>query len=312
VVARDESEHAGLDELLRRAKANGVELEEVDEDEARRIEPCIRTAGRALWSPTTSAVSPREVMTAMAVQASELGIVIRTSTAWCGRAGSTLCMQTTKGDIDAGYVINAAGLFADRVARAFDFGEGYCMLPFRGVYLYGNANAPKLNVHVYPVPDLDMPFLGLHFTVTVDGRVKIGPTAMPTMWREGYGLDFDSLSRFQPRDLWEIATAGTRMLLSDGTFRNHARGEARKLMRGYLVRNAAEMLRGIKVADFDEWGAPGIRAQLYDENKGELVMDFHIEGDDRSMHVLNAVSPAFTCAFAFAEHLVDEVYTRSS
>jgi L-2-hydroxyglutarate oxidase LhgO len=179
------------------------------------------------------------------------------------------------------------------------------MLPFRGVYLYGNERAPALRVHAYPVPDLAMPFLGLHFTVTVDGRVKIGPTAMPSLWREGYDLAW--LGRFVPRDLWEVASACGRMSLGDASFALHARGELRKMSRRHLVRTAGEMVRGVRLEDFTTWGKPGIRAQLYDRVRGELVMDFFYQGDGRSMHILNAVSPAFTCALSFAAHMVDAI-----
>jgi L-2-hydroxyglutarate oxidase LhgO len=292
---------------LRRARVNGVPLEDVDEHEARRIEPNARTVGRALWSPSTSAVSPREVMSAMSAQLRREGVAVCPATCWIGTS-TAANVQTDRGNVDAGYVVNAAGLHADRVAWAYGFGHGYRMLPFRGVYLYGNDSAPKLGVHVYPVPDLEMPFLGLHFTVTVDDRVKIGPTATPSAWREGYGLDAESLRRFSARDLAETARAGARMFVSDPSFRAHAGGELRKLDRRYLVRSAGELVHGIRSEDFREWGAPGIRAQLFDEVRGELVMDFRFQGDAQSIHVLNAVSPAFTCCLSFAEHLVDEIH----
>ena len=96
-------------------------------------------------------------------------------------------------------------------------------------------------------------------------------------------------------------------MIGEPTVRRHALGELAKLSRARLVARAAELADGIAPGQFDRWGPPGIRAQLYDARAGKLVMDFLYQGDDRSMHVLNAVSPAFTCAFAFAEHLVDAI-----
>ena len=304
VVARNEGELAGLDELLRRSRVNGVELDMVDEAETRRIEPHAVTAGRALWSPTTSAVDPGQVMAALVRCLRREEIMLATSTSWRGRRGNTVV--TDRGPVEAAYLINAAGLFADRIAQAYEFASDYRILPFRGMYLRGNTSAPKLRVHVYPVPDLQMPFLGAHFTLAVDGRIKIGPTAMPTLWREGYGLDRTSLSRMSARDMLEVSTACAHMLRRRN-FRRHAYSEALKLWRPHLIRHAGAMLRGVDTHQFTEWAPAAIRAQLYDTKRHELVMDFCYQGDDRSMHVLNAVSPAFTCCFAFAEHLVDQI-----
>ena len=239
----------------------------------------------------------------MTNEAERRGIAIHTDTAWRARRGSTVV--TSRGDIDAGYLVNAAGLFADRVAQAYGFGEGLRILPFRGAYLYASEEAPTIGVHLYPVPDLGMPFLGVHFTITAAGAVKIGPTALPLPWREAY--DVASLRRFSAKELAESVTAQAAMLLSDASFRRHAVAEAPKLLRGQLVRHATELASGFEPAHFTRWGRPGIRAQLYDTRRHRLEMDFRFEGDDRSMHVLNAVSPAFTCSLAFAELVADAI-----
>lgn len=299
VVAKTESELAGLDELLRRAEANQVPMEAISADDARAIEPRVRTVQRALWSPSTSAVNPKLVMAKLVEVARASEIDIRTSTTWTDhRGGRTF---TNAGSFDAGYVVNAAGLHADRVARAHGFAQRHRMLPFKGLYLYGNDDAPPLATHIYPVPDLDMPFLGVHFTVTAGGKSKIGPTALPAWWLENYqGLD-----RFNARELGTTLLSSAQLFLRDPSFRRHATHEVKKAFRRELVRHASLLLEGVRLDDFDRWGPPGIRAQLFDMDNKELVMDFCFEGDDRSMHILNAVSPAFTCAFAFAELVVD-------
>jgi (S)-2-hydroxyglutarate dehydrogenase len=303
VVARDASEHAGLDLLLERAALNGVPLEAVDEADARRIEPRIRTAGRALWSPTTAAVDPGAVMRAMAVQAQRRAITLAVNTRWLSHAPGLV--RTLAGTVAAGYVVNAAGLHADRIAHAYGFGANLRILPFRGTYLYASPDAPELRTHVYPVPDLDMPFLGVHFTVTADGTSKIGPTAFPLPWREAY--DLTSLSGASTRDVVETVASSLALFADDPSFRRHAATELPKLRRSHLVKHAAELIEGVGPDDYLRWGRPGIRAQLYDAAKRRLVMDFRFEGDDRSMHVLNAVSPAFTCSLAFAELVVNAI-----
>ena len=305
VVTRDESELAGLDELARRGAQNGVPLETVSAREAREIEPEAETHERALFSPSTSVVDPAAVMESLAASATARGIALCLQTAWRGFRSPVT--RTSRGSIEAGYLVNAAGLFADRVAQAHGFAEDLTMLPFKGLYLYGNDQAPPLRTHVYPVPDLGMPFLGVHFTVTVDGRVKIGPTAMPAPWREGYDFSPASRARFVLSELDETTRLTARMLFADGSFLRHALRETPKMIAPLLVRDAQALVPRARAAHFERWGRPGIRAQLFDRGRSRLVMDFCYEGDGRSMHVLNAVSPAFTCSFPFADLVCDAI-----
>ena len=301
VVARGPEEHGRLDMLFERAERNGVPMQRLTAEEAKRIEPRVKTCERALFSPTTSSVDPKAVMAAFAQQAVEQGIELVTRALWLAHDGSRV--RTSVGAIDAGYFVNAAGLQADRIARAYGFSEHYRILPFKGLYLHANAKAGELRTHVYPVPDLDMPFLGVHFTVAVDGHVHIGPTALPALWLENYG----GLRRFRLGEMVAIGLRELRLMLTDASFRKLGFRELRKISRRHLVRHAAELVEGVEAGHYTDWGPPGIRAQLLDLRKDKLVMDFCTEGDDRSLHVLNAVSPAFTCSLPFASHLCDEI-----
>jgi L-2-hydroxyglutarate oxidase len=305
VVATTPSELEWLEELLRRARHNGVELQPLTPAEARSIEPRVRVFERVLYSPTTSSVDPAEVMAAFSEDATRLGIDVRTGVAWRGREGSSA--RTSAGRLPAGYVINAAGLQADRIARAYGFGQRYRILPFKGLYLQAQPGAPPLRAHVYPVPDLDNPFLGVHHTVTVDGHAKIGPTAIPCLWREQYG----GLAGFRAGEFFGIVGRELRLFLgNEGNFRRLAWEELRKYHQPTLVRQAACLLDGMRASDYMRRGRSGIRAQLLDVERRRLEMDFVIEGDDRSFHVLNAVSPGFTCALPFAELVLDEIEKR--
>ncbi len=302
VVARNEGELTRLEELFRRGEANGVPLERVTEAEARDLEPRVRTHRFALYSPSTASVEPGTVMARLAQRARGEGIEVRLDAPFLRVSRGR--METGAGEFSPGFVVNAAGIQADRVARAFGFGDGLTMLPFRGMYLEATPEAPPLSLHVYPVPDLRQPFLGLHFTVTAEGKVKLGPTAAPALGRERYtpadGLD--------AREALEILGWEARLLLRNSFgFRTLAVRETRKLSRAHLVRMGGEMLDGVEERHFRRWGRPGIRAQLFNTRTRMLEMDFVHQGDDRSLHVLNAVSPAFTCAFPFAEYLVDEI-----
>lgn len=302
VVATRPEEVPVLDELLRRGLANGVPVSLVDEKQAREIEPRARTLTRALYSPSTGVVDPVACMAALAEDAAREGVDLRWKTAYLGREGEVV--RTSGGPIEAGYVVNAAGLYADRVARDYGFSERYRILPFKGLYLYSEEPAGAFRAHVYPVPDIRNPFLGVHFTVTVDGRVKIGPTAIPAMWRENYG-GFDG---FSASELVEIIGRQAGLFLGAGfDFRRLAWEEIQKNSKGVMTALAGRLADGVKAGDYTRWGKPGIRAQLVDIEKKTLVMDFLLEGNGKSFHVLNAVSPGFTCAMPFAAHVCDKV-----
>ncbi|MFN7964261.1 MAG: FAD-dependent oxidoreductase [Acidobacteriota bacterium] len=302
VVARSEQELAGLDELKRRGDANGVQTQLIDEKEAREIDPCAKTFDRALWSPTTATVDPRECMRALVEAVKRKGVELRLDAPYGERDGRRI--RAGGQWIDSGFVINAAGLQADRIAHDFGFGREYRILPFKGIYLYGDADWSPLRVHVYPVPDLKKTFLGVHFTVTVDGLSKIGPTAIPALWREQY----KGLGGFMPGEFVSILRDQLRLFVANEIgFRQLAWEEVRKYSKRFLAARAGELVQSVALHRFRRWGPAGIRAQLYDHAQRRLVMDFVVEADRHSLHVLNAISPAFTAAMPFASHLVDEI-----
>ena len=307
VVAKGPEELDGLAELKRRGDRNGVDLREVSEEEAREIDPAVKTFQRALFSPTTASVDPTEVVRTLASDAQEAGITILFGARALGRKGRVL--ETSAGPFEAGYLINAAGLYADRLAQAYGFGEELDILPFKGLYLYGDPQERRPRVHIYPVPDLSQPWLGVHFTMGVGGEVKIGPTAIPAFWREHY-KGFENFSLPEAASI--LSTEASLFLRNDFGFRNIAFDEVKKYFRSILVRQGAKLVDGVSMESFRRWGKPGIRAQLFHKKERKLLMDFYLEGDELSLHVLNAVSPAFTCAFPFAEFVLDEVEDRRS
>ncbi|HVH69060.1 MAG TPA: L-2-hydroxyglutarate oxidase [Gemmatimonadales bacterium] len=304
VVARNPADLPGLEELLRRGRVNGVPLEVLSADDARRVEPRAKTYEQALFSPCTASVDPAEVIASLVADARAAGITILTGTAFRGRGRTRTAAITCAGTIEAGYVVNAAGLYADRIARQYGFSERYRILPFRGRYLLASPGAPSVRTHIYPVPTLENPFLGVHLTRAVDGSVKIGPTATPALWREQYA----GWRNFKLRECLSIAAQEAGLLLRDDFgFRRLALAEARHYGRRALVRRAATLADGVDLDGFRRWGPPGIRAQLFDVRERRLEMDFRYEGDDRSFHVLNAVSPAFTCALSLADYLAERI-----
>jgi L-2-hydroxyglutarate oxidase LhgO len=302
VVAKDAADLPQLDELVKRGRANGVTLEVLTEADAKKIEPRVKTYERALWSPNTSSVDPVQVTLAMKADALREGIEVRTGVSYRGRSGDRV--RTSDGEISAGYVINCAGLYADKIALDYGFSEEYRILPFKGLYLYSEEHEGAFKTNIYPVPDLRNPFLGVHFTLTADGHTKIGPTAIPAFWREQY-TGFD---RFDLGEFGDILLREAGLFFGAGfDFRKLAFEEIQKYSRKRMVELASVLAHGVKLEHYQKWGRPGIRAQLMHVKKKKLEMDFVIQGDSRSCHVLNAVSPGFTCAIPFSEFVTDKI-----
>ena len=308
VVAQNESELSQLDELMVRAKNNNVPLNYITEEEAKAIEPRVKTFEHALFSPTTSSVNPSQVVQAMRDDASQEGLKLHSGVRYLRRTGKGV-IKTSQGNIEFGYMVNAAGLYADKIAQDFGFSRDYRILPFKGLYLYSNEPAGAFQTNIYPVPDLRNPFLGVHFTVTAEGKVKIGPTAIPAFWRENY----KGLTNFNFNELMEIIFRQAGLFWSsDFDFKNMAFEELQKYSQAKLVSLASSLAEGVGIKSFKKWGEPGIRAQLLNIRDKKLEMDFVTEGDERSLHILNAVSPAFTCALPFADFACDKIADLSN
>ena len=305
VVTRNEAELDALNELFYRGKTNQVDVKLISATEAREIEPRARTIKQALYSPTTATVNPVEIMKSLTQDAEDLGVQFQTGCIFLNHDNSVV--NTNKGKIEAGYVINTAGLYADRIAHRFGFANDFTILPFKGLYLQAEEDTQSLRCNIYPVPELGIPFLGVHLTVASDGRIKIGPTAIPALWRENYS----GMQNFRPDEFREIIVTEIRLFFSNQfNFGKLAWEELGKINKTKLVKLALELIDDLEPRQFRKWGKPGIRAQLVNKKTRRLEMDFYFEGDDRSFHVLNAVSPAFTCALPFGRMVVDEIDNR--
>ena len=308
VVAQNESELVWLDELMTRARNNGVPLELITAEESQAIEPRAKTYQKALFSPTTASINPTELVKSLLSDAIQEGVQLKTNTQYIHRVGKS-SIKTSNGIFEAKYIINAAGLYADKIGRDFNFSKDHRILPFKGLYLYSNEPPGALNTHIYPVPDLTNPFLGVHFTITSDDKIKIGPTAIPAFWREQY----QGWSNFNMPELTEIILRQAGLFLSSNfDFKALAFRELKKYSKPLLVSLAAKLAKGVDIKHYRQWGLAGIRAQLLNIRKKELEMDFVLEGDKQSMHILNAISPGLTCALPFADYVCDQIEGKIS
>ena len=301
VVATNEEELKGLEELKKRGDTNGVELSWMDENELHAKYPNIKTYKKALFSPTTSTVDPKELTLEFAKVIEEMGVTILTNTAYKKRINDTEVL-TSQGSVKCKKVINCAGLYADKIAQEYGFAKNFVIIPFKGIYLKDKDNLSHLKTNVYPVPNLANPFLGVHYTLTQKDEAKIGPTAIPAFWRENYkGID-----NFKLNEMIQILFYEAKLFITNAFgFRSLAYTEVKKYIKSHLINLASILTNNMNHKGYSSWSTPGIRAQLLDTKTLELVQDFVVEGDENSVHVLNAVSPAFTSSIPFANWVVE-------
>jgi L-2-hydroxyglutarate oxidase len=298
VVATSASELPGLRRLRDRGRENGLEVVELDRAGVAEVEPHV-TAVAALRVPATGVIDYGGVCAALARRLDGHGAtLVRGSEVLSARhTGGAVVLTTTRGEVTADLVVNCAGLQADLVAERLGHRPGVRIVPFRGEYAVLRDSARHLvNGLVYPVPDPELPFLGVHLTRGVDGVVHAGPNAVLALAREGY--DWRTVS---PGEL-----AGT---LRYAGFWRLARREYRsglaEMRRSLSHRRFTESVRRLVPALTPEDLVPapaGVRAQAVAPD-GSLVDDFLVEHDDGVVHVLNAPSPAATAALEIARHV---------
>jgi len=301
VVTASEKELPRLHKLYQQGLINKVPLQLLSNKEAKELEPEVRTVQQALYSPTTATIDPLEVCRFLKAQLQKRGVQFYFNTRYLKQRKKSVI--TSKGRFYPGHVINASGLYADHIASDYGFGHNYTLLPFKGLYLAYSGSPRIISRHIYPVPNPEQPFLGVHYTRTVHNQLKIGPTAIPAFWREHY----QGLNNFKLSESLEILWYEGLLFASNRFgFRQLALAESKKYWRPWFAKQARHLTEHDYSTQFGAYLKPGIRAQLLNKKSLELVQDFVIEGDQFSTHILNAVSPAFTCSMAFADHLLKE------
>jgi len=300
VVTRTAEELPTLDELFRRATANGAKVEMIDARQLAEIEPNARTVERAIFSHYTAVVDPKAVLKSLRNDLEQSGrVIIHTECRLTGLKGSSTAV-TSKGEIGFRRFINSAGSYCDVVARLFGVGTQYRLIPFKGVYRLLAKDAPfTVNSSIYPVPDIRNPFLGVHFTRSVHGDVYLGPTAIPAFGRENYGI----LAGIDAEG-FGIAWQDLLLLLTNPQFRSVAFSEPLKYIPSCFFRDAARLVKQISPEHVLPSTKVGIRPQLVDWESKQLMMDFLVVADGDCLHVLNPISPAFTSSMDLAQGIV--------
>ena len=300
IVATCEEQVPRLEELFRRGTANGAEgLEMINSDRLKELEPHV--AGiKGIFSPNTGIVNFTKVSQAYAAEICKAGGDISTGTQVHSivRRDGRVHLETSKGDVSARYIINCAGLYADAIARMMDVDIGVRIIPFRGEYFSIRPERAYLVKNlIYPVPDPNMPFLGVHFTRRIDGLVEAGPNAVLAFAREGYRKTSfrlgDTVGMFCYPGFWRMSKA---------YWRNGLNEQYRSMRKSVFLKCLQALVPEIQMDDLAHPGT-GVRAQAVDR-QGRLLQDFSIAETESAIHVLNAPSPGATSSLTISQYIV--------
>lgn len=301
VVAQNESDLKRLVSLYDRGIVNGSKLELLDEKDLNKFEPLAKTYKKFIWSPLTAVSDPELVNLQIRKSFLAKGGSIETNATVTLENENSVRINKLK--IKAERIVNAAGSNALNIAHSVDMGMKYAQLPVLGQYRITKKDSLPLRTLVYPVPNPVNPFLGVHFTLTVTGDVKIGPTAIPIIGREQYSIKNIPDSA----DFRESFSAIVSMLKHHPIqLTTLAKNELPKISTSILINQGRKLIP--KISSDVKWNVkkPGIRAQLVNLDKGQFEMDFVIEQRGNVTQILNLVSPGWTSAIPFSKWIVSK------
>lgn len=306
IVPTKVSDNDVLELLYKRGKANGAKVTIIDDKKLKEIEPEAKTAtGYALYSPNTAVVDPIAIINCLVNELKQKGVVFSFGETVKSADVEQSLIRTPGSVFKYKMLVNAAGQQADRVARLFGASKDFTLLPFKGLY-YALSGKSKLRFNglIYPVPDMNVPFLGVHSVKNVAGDVYFGPTALPAFGREHY-------SGLKGIEVVDTASIGYHLMQqytrNKQGFRQFAHEEAGRFFKHRFIAAAKALVPNLRDEDLITSKKVGIRAQLLNKNSHELVMDFLTEKKGNTFHVLNAVSPAFTSSLSFAKLIVSDI-----
>jgi L-2-hydroxyglutarate oxidase LhgO len=306
IVATEERELGRLRDLLERGLANGVEgLAYLDARQIAEREPYCAGIG-AISSPVTGIVDWGRVSRSYANDARENGadFFLGHEVTGMRRTGGINVIETPKGEIQARYVITCGGLYSDKLARMTGGERDPKIVPFRGDYLILKPEKNDLvRGNIYPVPDPEFPFLGVHFTPRMDGSIWLGPNAVLAFAREGYAF-----LTINPPELWDALTYPGFAKLALKYWKIGSGEMYRDLVRSAYVKALQRYIPSLQPEDCLP-GPSGVRAQAMAAD-GSLVDDFVFDGAEGVVHVRNAPSPAATSSLAIGAYIADDAERR--
>jgi len=305
IVAVGEEDEARLDMLYERGKANGIACELIDRGRLSELEP-YAAGRRALYLPKAGIVDFHVVCERLAQRVRERGHRVITGARVVGlvERDTEVIVRSTAGGFNAAYLVNCAGLHSDRVTAMSGAQPAARIVPFRGEYYRLKSEAQHLcNNLIYPVPDPQFPFLGVHFTRTAWGEVECGPNAVLAFAREGYRKTDVNL-----RDLWETLTYPGFLRLGAHYWKMGAGEMWRSVSKAAFVKALQRLMPEITAGHLEPMPA-GIRAQAVSSD-GHMLDDFAFSESARMVHVVNAPSPAATASLSIGRSIVEKLAQR--
>ena len=308
IVPQDPHLDNQLDLLYQRGLDNGAIVEMWNEKELKKRFPIVRSSsGRALWSPNTSVVKSKVVLKNLEKELREKNVVFKLNEkSWTIDPHKKQLSLKNDNKIYYSHFINCAGLRADEVAQKFGLASQYTLIPFKGIYWeIVSKSMFDLNTNLYPVPDLNVPFLGVHFTPTADEKptINVGPTATLAFGRENYSL-FQNLEILNSS--LNLFLLSKQYLLNKEGFRKYVHDQSMLFFKPLMIKSARKLIPTINERDLKISTKVGIRPQLFNKITQKLENDFLTVKGLASTHVLNAISPAFTASFALADLIIDK------
>ena len=304
IIATSKKDLPVIEKLLKNAKDNGVRAERLDEKGVKEIEPYASPYEAGIFSPDTSIIDSKAVVYKLRSILQSKGVQFFFNAPITKVVINQKAVHTPSNVISYSYLYNCAGAGADLVAKKFGFSESYTLIPFKGIY-YKIKSSKKYLVqgNIYPVPDVAKPFLGVHLSKVISGDIYVGPTAIPAFGRENYGV-IKGIEFIEGMSICKNLLA--MYLRNKQNFRKLVHTEFKKYLKPMFLDSAKKLVNSLSLEDLEMSDKVGIRPQLINTKTRSLEMDFIIESDHSSMHILNSISPAFTCSFAFSKFIVDQ------
>lgn len=303
VVSKNQFDDETLEILHERGIKNNCEVYLFKSEKLRDYENLAKTNNLFLWSPNTWSASPVEVLNCILDELKEYDVKIYLNKKIIATENNYIVLDHGE-KMKYDFLVNASGGYSINVAKLFGLKTKYKILPFKGLYLKSKQKSIKFKRHIYPVPDIKQPFLGIHTTITSDGYLKLGPTAMPVLSPENYTF-FERLDFSITPEILSLQM----MLFMRNTFefRDLAFREYKYLFKENIIKEAEKLVSAdLKNIPF-EWYSPGIRAQLYDTESEKLENDIVVENLDNTFHLLNSISPSWTCSFKTASYVIAKI-----
>lgn len=303
IIATSEKDLLIIDSLLQNSINNGINVNRLDEKGVREIEPYASPHKAGIYSPNTAVIDSKAVVFKLKFLLESAGVKFFFNSRIKEVSLKNRTIKTYNNNFSYGYVYNCAGAGADLVAKKFGHAENYSLVPFKGIYYkLKKSKTYMVKGNIYPVPDIEQPFLGVHLTRVISGDVYIGPTAIPAFGRENYGI-FSGIEFLEGLNISKNIIS--MYYANNKHFRGLVHAEIKKYLKPWFLESARKLVNILKSDDLEISDKVGIRPQLINLKTKYLEMDFVLQKDEFSMHVLNSISPAFTCSFAFAEYIVN-------